>query len=279
MIEMMRYLLRYQLKKGISKKNIWVFCFFVFLLGDLYLRPTRRLIALLGVMPRTTAFSLIWNNTFFLMLFYFNVILYFSDVPFDDAMKPFTLIRCGRTRYALSHILYIICSGIGISGIFFAVQWMILPAPVFGEWGKFWGTMAQTNAGYQVGSGMKVPYHILWEYTPAETLAITFVFSVLLNILTGLFLYFFSLWEQRIPGMCMAAVLAILPHIVSWLNYTTFYWLSPYSWLCLDTTMRKYNGILPSLSYAVTALLLLNGLLLLGIWMRVCWKKDISGGV
>lgn len=76
--------------------------------------------------------------------------------------------------------------------------------------------------------------------------------------------------------MCIMAVFAVLPHIVNWLDFTTFYWLSPYSWLCLDTTMRHYNGSLPSLSYAFPVLLLLNVLLTAAILIEVWLKKDME---
>lgn len=86
------HLLYYQFKLWNKRKNVWVFWIFLILLADMYLRPTRRLIDLLGVAPDTTVFPLIWNNTFFLMLFYFSVILYFSDVPFRDSLSRFLLI-------------------------------------------------------------------------------------------------------------------------------------------------------------------------------------------
>lgn len=76
--------------------------------------------------------------------------------------------------------------------------------------------------------------------------------------------------------MCIATVFAVLPHIVNWLDFTTFYWLSPYSWLCLDTTMRNYNGSLPSLSYAFFVLILLNIILTTAIFIRIWWKKDME---
>lgn len=276
MIRMTVHLLCFQFRQWRARKNIWVFWIFIVLLTDLYLRPTRRLINLLGVLPDTTVFSLIWNNTFFLMLFYLGVILYFSDVPFRNTMSQFLLIRCGKFRYARSHVLYIFCSGVVISGLFFLIQWAMLPAPVSGSWGKFWGTMAQTSVAYEVGSGIEFQYHILWDFTPEEALAITFVISVLLNILSGLFLYFCSLLGQKTTGMCIATVFVVLPHIVSWLDFTTFYWLSPYSWLCLDTTMRNYNGSLPSLSYAFFVLILLNIILTTAIFIRIWWKKDME---
>lgn len=59
------HLLYYQFKLWNKRKNVWVFWIFLILLADMYLRPTRRLIDLLGVAPDTTVFPLIWNNTFF----------------------------------------------------------------------------------------------------------------------------------------------------------------------------------------------------------------------
>ena len=101
MIRMTVHLLCFQFRQWRARKNIWVFRIFIVLLTDLYLRPTRRLINLLGVLPDTTVFSLIWNNTFFLMLFYLGVILYFSDVPFRNTMSQFLLIPVSYTHLTL----------------------------------------------------------------------------------------------------------------------------------------------------------------------------------
>ena len=66
----------------------------------------------------------------------------------------------------------------------------------------------------------------------------------------------------------------ILPNVVDILNYTTFYWVSPYSWICLDTTMKEYNGILPSVSYTLFMLSLIIIILILLIIWKIKKEKE-----
>lgn len=75
-------------------------------------------------------------------------------------------------------------------------------------------------------------------------------------------------------GICFLSGLIILPEIVDWLDFTTFNWLSPYSWICPDTTMKTYNGSLPSLNYVFPILCLLNIFLALSIIVKAKVSKE-----
>ncbi|MDO4554691.1 MAG: hypothetical protein Q4B70_06075 [Lachnospiraceae bacterium] len=264
----------YNIKRWKSRYHVLFGIIYFIILGDMMLRQTRKLIPILGVKPSTFAFPLIWNSTLFLMMFFLGVILFFSDAPFTDDMTNFVLIRCGKIKWMTAQIIYIMLTSIFIALCFFLIQAVMLPPSLANGWGKFWGSIAQTNATMATGSRMKFDYNILWDYEPVEACVVVFGICILLCLFTGLFLYFFSLINLKTIGICILSGFTILPHIVSGLDFTIFYWLSPYSWICLDTTMRSYNGSLPSIGYAYQMLMIWNLGLILLIFFRTKYSKE-----
>lgn len=263
-----------QLRKWKNDYHIYFSLVYLLLISDMMLRPARKLIKDFDVSPTVSSFALIWNSRFFLLLFFFGVLLFYSDAPFQDSLSTFVIIRCGKMRFIIAQIFYILSVGIIIPSIFFLIQYLLFPSSGGKEWGQFWGTLAQTDIAVQANCRLEFQYHILWDYTPYEALVITFTLCILLTIMTGLILYFFSLLHMKTLGICFLSGLIILPEIVDWLDFTTFNWLSPYSWICLDTTMKTYNGSLPSLSYVFPILCLLNIFLALSIIVKAKVSKE-----
>lgn len=262
------FLVIYHIKSWKSKPHILLGFFYLLFIGDMMFRPLRKVIDILGVRPTAYAFPLIWNSHFFLMMFFFGVILFYSDAPFTDKMTQFLMIRCGKLRFMAAQMIYVIFMGIMISAACFVIQALFLLPDGLRGWGQFWGTIAQTGVADEVGSRLSFEYHILWDFEPWEANITTFGLCILLTIMTGLVMYLFGLFHMKKIGVCILSVFMILPGVVDWLNFTTFYWLSPYSWICLDTTMREYNGSLPSLSYAFLMLCGIN----LCIFILIVWK-------
>lgn len=252
------FLFYYNLKKCRRRHHILFAFLYIILITDMMLKPVRKLSYEFGIRADTFSFPLIWNSTFFLMMFFIGVIICFIDAPFTDNMTPMLLMRCKRTKYMLGHLCYIVFMGIIIPAAFFLIQMILLPSSGWDNWGKLWGTLAQTNIGVEFGCYMHFQYHILWDYSPIESTLVTMLMCILLVIMTGLIMYLFGICHKLNWGIALLAALITLPHVVDWLNFTTFYWLSPFSWICLDTTMKTYNGSLPSLSYAYTMLIIIN---------------------
>lgn len=190
-------------------------------------------------------------------------------------MSGYMIIRCGKMKFLEAQIVYIFFLGSLIPFLFFCIQMILLPDEGTGEWGKFWGTVAQTDVMNQVGGRIQFQYNILWEYEPREALIVTFIMCVLLSIMTGLVLYLFCIWRKKVVGVCLIGALLTLPKVVEALNFTTFYWLSPYSWICLDTTRKVYNGALPSIRYGISMLCAVIVFLLILIYISGKKQKDL----
>lgn len=255
----------YYIRRWRSRPHMLLGCLLLAVVSDILLRPLRELIPEIGSRPEVTGFSLLWNNHIFSMLFFFTVVLFFCDIPFHDDMSPFFLIRIGRICFTAGHFIYIGLVSLLIPAVFLILETLMLPDTGGSEWGIFWGSIAQTPA-WQIS--LKFDYNILWDYEPKEALLITFLICFFLCLFTGLVLYLFTLYRQKIPGLCILSVFIILPELCYHLNFTTFYWLSPYSWICLDTTKKTYNGSLPSTGYAFKILILLNLLCILWILIK-----------
>lgn len=274
MVRVCIHIIKYNIKKWRQNYSMLLGLVYLLIICDMMFRPARKIASQLGVSPNVSSFPLIWNSTFFLLLFFFGVILFYSDAPFQDPMTSFVMIRCGKVRFMSAQICYIIFLGILIPGIFFLIQYIFLLPTGAEGWGKFWGTIAQTNIAEEAGCYLQFNYRVLWEYNPQEALVITFFTCIFLTIITGLFIYLFSLFRMKTLGICIISLFIILPNVVDILNYTTFYWVSPYSWICLDTTMKEYNGILPSVSYTLFMLSLIIIILILLIIWKIKKEKE-----
>ena len=250
MVRICMHIVKYNIKKWKQNYNILLGLIYLLIISDMMFRPARKIVEQLGFSPNISSFSLIWNSTFFILLFFLGVILFYSDAPFQDSMTSFVMIRCGKIKYIF-----------------------LLPTEADG-WGKFWGTIAQTNIAEEAECRLQFDYHILWEYEPKEAFIITFFTCIFLTTITGLFIYLFSLFQMKTLGICLISLFIILPSVVDTLNYTTFYWISPYSWICLDTTAKEYNGILPSVSYTFLMLFLITIVLILLIILRIKKGKE-----
>ena len=274
MVRICMHIVKYNIKKWKQNYNILLGLIYLLIISDMMFRPARKIVEQLGFSPNISSFSLIWNSTFFILLFFLGVILFYSDAPFQDSMTSFVMIRCGKIKFMIAQICYIFLLGILIPGVFFLIQYIFLLPTEADGWGKFWGTIAQTNIAEEAECRLQFDYHILWEYEPKEAFIITFFTCIFLTTITGLFIYLFSLFQMKTLGICLISLFIILPSVVDTLNYTTFYWISPYSWICLDTTSKEYNGILPSVSYTFLMLFLITIVLILLIILRIKKGKE-----
>lgn len=62
---------------------------------------------------------MIWNSSFFLVMFFFGVILFYSNAPSQDFMSTFVMIWYGKMRFMIAQVCYIIVVGMMIPTVFF----------------------------------------------------------------------------------------------------------------------------------------------------------------
>ena len=112
MVRICMHIVKYNIKKWKQNYNILLGFIYLLIISDMMFRPASKIVEQLGFSPNKSSFSLIWNSTFFILLFFLGVILFYSDAPFQDSMTSFVMIRCGKIKYMIAQICYIFLLGI-----------------------------------------------------------------------------------------------------------------------------------------------------------------------
>ena len=107
MVRICMHIVKYNIKKWKQNYNILLGLIYLLIISDMMFRPARKIVEQLGFSPNISSFSLIWNSTFFILLFFLGVILFYSDAPFQDSMTSFVMIRCGKIKFMIAQICYI----------------------------------------------------------------------------------------------------------------------------------------------------------------------------
>ena len=131
MVRICMHIVKYNIKKWKQNYNILLGLIYLLIISDMMFRPARKIVEQLGFSPNISSFSLIWNSTFFILLFFLGVILFYSDAPFQDSMTSFVMIRCGKIKFMIAQICYIFLLGILIPGVFFLIQYIFHLCPFF----------------------------------------------------------------------------------------------------------------------------------------------------
>lgn len=136
MVRICMHIVKYNIKKWKQNYNILLGLIYLLIISDMMFRPARKIVEQLGFSPNISSFSLIWNSTFFILLFFLGVILFYSDAPFQDSMTSFVMIRCGKIKFMIAQICYIFLLGILIPGVFFLIQYIFLLPTEADGWGN-----------------------------------------------------------------------------------------------------------------------------------------------
>ncbi len=268
MIRKFFYLVWYNIRSWKNKSHIWMGILFLFLFSNMMLNNSKEMIQKVGERPTVSSFPILWSNNLFLMLVFFTVIWMFSDAPFCDRMTNFLLIRSGKVIFAMAHIAYIaILSAVIPAGIYIA-ETIFLPYVRGNDWGKFWGTLAQTDIIAQVQGRITIDYRILWDFQPQQAMRISVSMCFLLCCMTGLFIYMGSLFKCKKEAICISAFFVILAYVAKWSSHSELYKICPYSWLYLDALVPEYNGVFLSVQYVMMVSIFINIILVAVILIK-----------
>lgn len=104
-------------------------------------------------------------------------IYYFSQVPFLNYSEMYCVIREGKTKWALKHILHIVF--MSYIFMFLLEVTSIIPYIFRGDFSNEWGevitTLSITNRWMDYGTS-EILYTILEHYSPYKSMAIIFLF-------------------------------------------------------------------------------------------------------
>ena len=190
----------------------------------------------------------------------FCCVYLFSDVPFLQYSKMYSLIRMGRIKWALAQILSIF-----ETAFLFCLYMCIVPVVLCipnveftGEWGKIIHTLSLTNMSQVYAINIYVPYEVLVRLKPMEAMFLAVGLSTLLISFFGVFMFAVSLVFKRNIAIVAASV------VIGWsvAVYNIYKLLFPYApvlWLDISQIGQLFYGMkrFPDLRYILLSFLLM----------------------
>ncbi len=174
----------------------------------------------------------------------FCCVYLFSDVPFLQYSKMYSLIRMGRIKWALAQILSIF-----ETAFLFCLYMCIVPVVLCipnveftGEWGKIIHTLSLTNMSQVYAINIYVPYEVLVRLKPMEAMFLAVGLSTLLISFFGVFMFALSLVFKRNIAIVAASV------VIGWsvAVYNIYKLLFPYApvlWLDISQIGQLFYGM------------------------------------
>ena len=199
-------------------------------------------------------------NIKFRTIISFCCVYLFSDVPFLQYSKMYSLIRMGRFKWALAQLLSI-CETAFLFCIYMCIVPVILCIPnieLTKEWGKIIHTLSLTNVSGLYSIDIYVPYEVLVRIKPMEAMLLAVGLSTLLISFFGIFMFAISLIFKRNIAVVAASVVVVWSVAV----YNIYKLLFPYApvlWLDISQIGQLFYGMkrFPDLRYILLSFLLM----------------------
>ena len=113
--------------------------------------------------------AVLFDESFFAMVWQVGVIYYFSDAPFLQRYEMYRMLRMGRKGWFWERIfilaakaLFLILAEVGLSILFLASR----RPELANDWGSLFYTFSMSNAVLQYQSMADFPYEFLVENSP-----------------------------------------------------------------------------------------------------------------
>lgn len=251
----------------------------LFLIGVLseYILPIAKFSHIVQVPATLWVFPYLALDPRLLSMIMLGIVFLFCDAPFIDSHQPYVIIRSGKQNWLLGQIAYImLASAIYFLFIFLVSVLFLLPNITFSsEWGKVLGTLGITDAGNQFNVSLGISYALQHNYSPIAAMAWSLLMAWLVGTFLGLLIFVLNMRFTREIGVVVSTALVFLQYFCFVVGGFLLYSLSPVSWANLNMLDTTHTSALPSVTYAVSALISLSLILILlaALLMR---KKDID---
>lgn len=194
----------------------------------------------------------------------FCCVYLFSDVPFLQYSKMYSLIRMGRLRWALAQILSI-CETAFLFCLYMCIVPVVLCIPnveFTGEWGKIIHTLSLTNMSQVYAINIYVPYEVLVRLEPMEAMFLAVGLSTLLISFFGIFMFAVSLVFKRNIAIVAASVVivwSVAVYNMYPIPKKIFSNYAPVLWLDISQIGQLFYGMkrFPDLRYILLSFLLM----------------------
>lgn len=267
----------YQLR--ILSKNYKIYtvpiCLFIFMKS--FLDPLNEFLVETGEQITPFLFPFFLNGRFCAALVFAGILLFFMDAPFYDKEKLLVMIRCGRAKWVIGQIFYIIAVSVGymLCWVIISILMLSTKTTFQNEWGRVWTTLALTDKASELGFSFYINPELVMNYQPLRATVLVFGMSCLICIFYGMSMWFFNMYLGKILSLSivMASILLVtrVQFMPAWMMY-----LGPSGWADIGN-LSQYA--LHGLSIEKAILLLLTGSVCFGGlagWKTM--KTDIAKG-
>lgn len=219
-------------------------------------------------------FPFCFTQPFMRMVIFSCVFFLFSNAPFISDFQLLFLSRTGKKKWYIAQMVYLaICCF--LLTFFLAVLPIIknISMIVFRkEWGKVIETLAR-----QYDIVHPISYETVSRYSAQEVMIYTFLVSILLMLLLGMILYLCNiLFRNHSIGVLISAAFVLLDWFVYITGNITLLWISPISWIQISNMAYARERGLPSATFSIACLIILDIVLLLLAYF-VSKRKDVVG--
>lgn len=223
-------------------------------------------------------FLFLFFDMYYLLLFMFVCIYYFSNAPFLTYHQIYRIIRTGKLRWGIHQIVNIIISSVVLMGsVFVSAGIVLFPQLTWvNDWGKVIYTLSLTNMAEEYNIMTDFTYEMISRYTPLQLLGLTLGIGVLLISFLGNMMFVISLFFSRTAALSIASLEAAFIIVeANMLMFPKLIYYAPLSWMRLSRIWYLTGKNKPTPSIPDVILYLAAGNLICII--LILWKvKDIN---
>lgn len=252
--------------------RIWISLFILLMFIHSYTKGLSYFCDYVNLKSSPWIYPFLYMQYYTKLLFFFPLILIFSNAPFVDSNQLYIIARSGRIKWCIGQICYIfIASAIYfIFIILFSILMNIRCIDFTRDWGKVLNTLANTNAGTQFQIGFSPDSNVIKMFSPLQAIWFTFLHSWISGVILGLIIFLFNMRFKGI-GTFMASFILVFSAIAS--KRISLIKVSPITWSTLNYIHLSRNDKLPNYGYISISYVCILVLLLIII---LCISKNYN---
>lgn len=251
--------LRQSFRKWTTDYRIWTIFILIFIMINENVRSLASLSEKLGENSTVWIFPFLYSQFHLKLIFTLPLVLLYCNAPFIEQNSLFIISRCGKMKYTIGQISYIVISALFYYIFIFAVSIILsLPyADISNEWGKILNIIAYTDVSLIEGfnfldsSGMVITY-----FKPFQAVLFTILMSVLFAVVIGLIIYAANIiTKTKYIGCLISSLIIVFSSFGEVWGNKKFLPYSPASWITLDKLDVGGLTSNPTFTYCLTVYL------------------------
>lgn len=197
------------------------------------------------------------TDPIFIIVITLSFLLILSNIPMNNEMQSYLIHRTSTSKWITSQILYIIFSifiyiiNIMLSYIIISLSYITFHS---NDWGKLIGSLNYyPDIINQYEIAINIPSTLMVNYTPLQLFIMTVIMMILIFFFSGLMLMLFNIIRPGL-GLVLYSVFIFLYLAIRHFNKFYGFYISVFSWISLSNISTSQLDGYPTLSFAITIL-------------------------